>query len=196
MVMFILIGSTFSASPFAASTANSGSRDLATCRAASSASGFVNVFVFVLAFFLDYFEIAFIVIPLLVPVAAKMGIDMIWFGVLIGVNMQTSFMHPPFGFALFYLRGVAPPEVTTGDIYRGIDALRRDACSSRSCCASSSLPWRCGCRRLSAGERACRAEVQAFVSGYGRSSARRAHPPPRPSIRRRPCRPSRIAAWL
>ena len=71
---------------------------------------FVNVFVFVLAFFLDFFEIAFIIIPLLAPVADKLGIDLIWFGVLICANMQTSFMHPPFGFALFYLRGIAPRE--------------------------------------------------------------------------------------
>ena len=68
----------------------------------------VNVLVFVLAFFLDFFELAFIVVPLLGPVAEKLGIDLIWFGVLLGVNMQTSFMHPPFGFALFYLRSVAP----------------------------------------------------------------------------------------
>ena len=61
-----------------------------------------------LAFFLDFFELSFIVIPLLGPVADKLGIDLIWFGVLLGVNMQTSFMHPPFGFALFYLRSVAP----------------------------------------------------------------------------------------
>ena len=80
---------------------------------------FVNVFVFVLAFFLDFFEIAFIIIPLLAPVAAKLGIDLIWFGVLLGVNMQTSFMHPPFGFALFYLRGIAPPEIKSSDIYWG-----------------------------------------------------------------------------
>jgi tripartite ATP-independent transporter DctM subunit len=93
---------------------------------------FVNVFVFVLAFFLDFFEIAFIVIPLLGPAAEKLGIDLIWFGVMLGVNMQTSFMHPPFGFALFYLRSVAPREaytdrvsgkrtegVTTGQIYWG-----------------------------------------------------------------------------
>jgi tripartite ATP-independent transporter DctM subunit len=79
----------------------------------------VNLFVFFLAFFLDYFEIAFIVIPLLAPVAAKLGIDLIWFGVLLGANMQTSFMHPPFGFALFYLRGVAPKEVRSSDIYWG-----------------------------------------------------------------------------
>jgi len=93
---------------------------------------FVNAFVFVLAFFLDYFELAFIVIPLLRPVADKLGIDLIWFGVLLGVNMQTSFLHPPFGFALFYFRSVAPirdtidrvtgrlvAPVTTGQIYWG-----------------------------------------------------------------------------
>ncbi|BAO28510.1 TRAP transporter large permease [Sulfuritalea hydrogenivorans] len=68
----------------------------------------VNILVFFLAFFLDFFELAFIVIPLLGPVAEKLGIDLVWFGVLMAVNMQTSFMHPPFGFALFYLRSVAP----------------------------------------------------------------------------------------
>lgn len=80
---------------------------------------FVNVFVFFLAFFLDFFEIAFILLPLLAPVAAKLGIDLVWFGVLLCVNIQTSFMHPPFGFALFYLRGIAPPSVKTSDIYLG-----------------------------------------------------------------------------
>ena len=79
----------------------------------------VNIFIFFLAFFLDFFEIAFIIIPLLAPVAAKLGIDLVWFGVLLCVNMQTSFMHPPFGFALFYLRGIAPPEVKSSDIYWG-----------------------------------------------------------------------------
>ena len=68
----------------------------------------VNILIFLLAFFLDFFELAFIVVPLLAPVAEKLGIDLIWFGVLLAVNMQTSFMHPPFGFALFYLRSVAP----------------------------------------------------------------------------------------
>jgi TRAP-type mannitol/chloroaromatic compound transport system permease large subunit len=70
----------------------------------------VNVLVFGLAFFLDFFELAFIIVPLLGPVAEKMGIDLVWFGVLLAINMQTSFMHPPFGFALFYLRSVAPHE--------------------------------------------------------------------------------------
>ncbi len=92
----------------------------------------VNVLVFLLAFFLDFFELAFIIIPLLAPAADKLGIDLIWFGVILGVNMQTSFMHPPFGFALFYLRSVAPRDayvdkvtgeltepVTTGQIYWG-----------------------------------------------------------------------------
>jgi tripartite ATP-independent transporter DctM subunit len=80
---------------------------------------FVNIFIFFLAFFLDFFEIAFIVIPLLVPVAKSLGIDMVWFGVLICINLQTAFMHPPFGFALFYLRGIAPKSVLTRDIYLG-----------------------------------------------------------------------------
>jgi tripartite ATP-independent transporter DctM subunit len=80
---------------------------------------FVNAFVFVIAFFLDFFEIAFIIIPLLAPVADKLGIDLIWFGVLICANIQTSFMHPPFGFALFYLRGIAPPSIKTSEIYWG-----------------------------------------------------------------------------
>jgi TRAP-type mannitol/chloroaromatic compound transport system permease large subunit len=93
---------------------------------------FVNLLVFVLAFFLDFFELAFIIVPLLGPAAERLGIDLIWFGVILGVNMQTSFMHPPFGFALFYLRSVAPKApfidkisrkrmepVTTGQIYWG-----------------------------------------------------------------------------
>jgi len=93
---------------------------------------FINVLVFLLAFFLDYFELAFIIIPLLVPAAETLGIDLIWLGVMLSVNMQTSFMHPPFGFALFFLRSVAPREtyidkvtgktmepVTTGQIYWG-----------------------------------------------------------------------------
>jgi tripartite ATP-independent transporter DctM subunit len=79
----------------------------------------VNLLIFVLAFFLDFFELSFIVIPLLGPVAEKLGIDLIWFGVLLGINMQTSFMHPPFGFALFYLRSVAPDSVKTSQIYWG-----------------------------------------------------------------------------
>jgi tripartite ATP-independent transporter DctM subunit len=80
---------------------------------------FANAFIFVIAFFLDFFEIAFIIIPMLAPAAEKLGIDLIWFGVLICANIQTSFMHPPFGFALFYLRGIAPKSIKTSDIYWG-----------------------------------------------------------------------------
>jgi tripartite ATP-independent transporter DctM subunit len=80
---------------------------------------FVNAFIFVIAFFLDFFEIAFIIIPLLAPAADRLGIDLIWFGVLICANIQTSFMHPPFGFALFYLRGIAPRSIKTSEIYWG-----------------------------------------------------------------------------
>jgi TRAP-type mannitol/chloroaromatic compound transport system permease large subunit len=87
---------------------------------------FINVFIFFLAFFLDFFEIAFIILPMIGPIAAIqlspiVGPDnaLIWFGVMLCVNMQTSFMHPPFGFALFYLRGVAPKEVKSSDIYWG-----------------------------------------------------------------------------
>ena len=79
----------------------------------------VNLMVFTLAFFLDFFEIAFIVVPLLAPVAYKLGIDPVWFGVMLAVNMQTAFMHPPFGFALFYLKSVAPRSIRTADIYWG-----------------------------------------------------------------------------
>ena len=80
---------------------------------------FVNIFIFIIAFFLDFFEIAFIIVPLLAPAASALGIDLIWFGVMICANMQTSFMHPPFGFALFYLRGIAPKSIKTSDIYWG-----------------------------------------------------------------------------
>ncbi|PZF76910.1 C4-dicarboxylate ABC transporter [Aestuariivirga litoralis] len=80
---------------------------------------FINVFIFFIAFFLDFFEIVFIIVPLLIPTAHALDIDLIWLGVLLCVNMQTAFMHPPFGFALFYLRGIAPPEIKSRDIYLG-----------------------------------------------------------------------------
>ena len=76
--------------------------------------------IFILGFFIDFFEIAFIVVPLFAPIAQQIGIDLVWYGVIIGANMQTSFLTPPFGFALFYLRGIAPKEITTGNIYRGV----------------------------------------------------------------------------
>jgi len=133
-VIFILIGSTVFGLTFRAVNGDLWVEHLLTSLPGGQL-GFlivVNIMVFLLAFFLDFFELAFIVVPLLGPVAEKLGIDLIWFGVLLGVNMQTSFMHPPFGFALFYLRSVAPvgdyidkitgkltPRVTTGQIYWG-----------------------------------------------------------------------------
>ena len=121
MVIFILIGSTIFTLVFRGVDG-----DLWIEHLLSGLPGgkvgfliFVNIFVFFLAFFLDFFEIAFIIVPLLAPVAAKLGIDLIWFGVLLCVNMQTSFMHPPFGFALFYLRSIAPKEIKSSAIYWG-----------------------------------------------------------------------------
>jgi tripartite ATP-independent transporter DctM subunit len=121
-VMFILIGSTVFALTFRAVNG-----DLWVERLFSFVPGgefgflvVVNLIIFVLGFFIDFFEIAFILLPLIGPVADKMGIDMVWFAVLIGLNLQTSFLTPPFGFALFYLRSVAPRQVATADIYRGV----------------------------------------------------------------------------
>ena len=133
-VLFILIGSTVFSLVFRGVNGDLWVESLLTSLPGGQVGFliFVNAFVFVLAFFLDFFELAFIVIPLLGPVANKLGIDLIWFGVLLGINMQTSFMHPPFGFALFYLRSVAPseefvdkvtgkvtPPLTTAQIYWG-----------------------------------------------------------------------------
>jgi TRAP-type mannitol/chloroaromatic compound transport system permease large subunit len=133
-VIFILLGSTVFSLSFQAVDGSKWVEHLLG-DLPGGALGFlivVNILIFVLAFFLDFFELSFIVVPLLGPVAIKLGIDPVWFGVLLAVNMQTSFMHPPFGFALFYLRSVAPTEdykdringksiakVTTGQIYWG-----------------------------------------------------------------------------
>ncbi|OGI54307.1 MAG: C4-dicarboxylate ABC transporter [Candidatus Muproteobacteria bacterium RIFCSPHIGHO2_12_FULL_60_33] len=120
-VIFILIGSTVFSLVFRGVDGDLWVESLLT-HLPGGVVGFlvvVNLLVFSLAFFLDFFEIAFIVVPLLAPVAAKLGIDPIWFGVLLGINMQTSFLHPPFGFALFYLRSVAPKSIRTADIYWG-----------------------------------------------------------------------------
>jgi TRAP-type mannitol/chloroaromatic compound transport system permease large subunit len=134
-VMFILVGSTVFSLVFRGVNGDIWVEHLLTSLPGGQV-GFlivVNLLSFVLAFFLDFFELAFIIVPLLGPVAEKLGIDLIWFGVLLGVNMQTSFMHPPFGYALFYLRSVAPSEeyidrltgkrmapLTTGQIYWGV----------------------------------------------------------------------------
>ncbi len=133
-VVFILVGSTVFSLSFRGINGDVWVEHLLTA-VPGGQWGFlivVSVLTFVLAFFLDFFELAFIIVPLLGPVADKMGIDLVWFGVLLAVNMQTSFVHPPFGFALFYLRSVAPkedyhdsvtgrliPKVTTGQIYWG-----------------------------------------------------------------------------
>jgi TRAP-type mannitol/chloroaromatic compound transport system permease large subunit len=120
-VVFILIGSTVFSLIFRGVNGDLWVEHLLSSLPGGTA-GFlivVNILFFGLAFFLDFFELAFILVPLVGPVADKLGIDLIWFGVLLGVNMQTSFMHPPFGFALFYLRSVAPKEVKTSDIYWG-----------------------------------------------------------------------------
>ena len=120
-VIFILIGSTVFALVFRGVNGDLWVEHLLSSLP-GGVTGFlivVNIMFFGLAFFLDFFELAFILVPLVGPVAEKLGIDLIWFGVLLGVNMQTSFMHPPFGFALFYLRSVAPKEVKTSDIYWG-----------------------------------------------------------------------------
>jgi GntP family gluconate:H+ symporter len=109
-VVFILVGSTVFSLVFQGVDGSKWVEHLLTS-VPGGQLGFlivVNVLIFFLAFFLDFFELSFIVVPLIGPVAEKLGIDLIWFGVLLGVNMQTSFMHPPFGFALFYLRSVAP----------------------------------------------------------------------------------------
>ncbi len=133
-VMFILIGATVFSMVFQAADGPKWVEHLMTTLPGGKV-GFlivVNIMIFFLAFFLDYFELSFIVVPLLAPVANKLGVDLIWFGVLLAVNMQTSFLHPPFGFALFFLRSVAPDKqyvdrvtgkvmdpVTTMQIYRG-----------------------------------------------------------------------------
>jgi len=121
MVVFLLIGSTAFTLVFRGLYGDVWIEDLLTTLPGGRIGFLVvaNLVIFLLGFFIDFFEIAFIIIPLLAPAAALLGIDLVWFGVMIGVNMQTSFLTPPFGFALFYLRGVAPPEVTTAQIYRG-----------------------------------------------------------------------------
>ena len=120
-VLFILIGSSVFGLTFRGVDGDLWVEHLMTSLPGGQ-TGFliaVNLLVFVLAFFLDYFELAFIIVPLLAPVADKLGIDLIWFGVLLAVNMQTSFLHPPFGFALFFLRSVASEKVKTASIYWG-----------------------------------------------------------------------------
>jgi tripartite ATP-independent transporter DctM subunit len=122
MVIFILLGSTAFSLVFRGLNGDRFMFDILS-NLPGGAIGFLIVSmlsIFILGFFIDFFEIAFIIVPILLPAAQTLGIDLIWFGVIIGANLQTSFLTPPFGFALFYLRGVAPPEVRTEDIYRGV----------------------------------------------------------------------------
>lgn len=121
MVVYILIGATVFSLVFAGVEGGHWLEDLLRDLPGGQTGFliFVNVFIFLLAFFLDFFEIAFIILPLLLPTAKALEIDLVWFGVMLCVNMQTSFMHPPFGFALFYVRSVTPSTVRTRDIYLG-----------------------------------------------------------------------------
>ena len=122
MVVFLLIGSTMFALVFRGLFGDIWIENLLTNLPGGTIGLLIvaNLVVFVLGFFLDFFEIAFIIVPLLAPAAQLLGIDLVWFGVMIGMNLQTSFLTPPFGFALFYLRGIAPPEVRTSDLYRSV----------------------------------------------------------------------------
>jgi len=122
MVIFLLIGSTAFALVFRGLGGDLWIEGVLTDLPGGKIGLLVvaNLMVFILGFFIDFFEIAFIILPLLVPAASIMGIDLVWFGVMLGMNLQTSFLTPPFGFALFYLRGVAPPEIPTSTIYRGV----------------------------------------------------------------------------
>lgn len=122
MVFFILIG----ASLFALVFRGYGGDELVTewfellPGGVIGATFIVMVIIFLLGFILDFIEITFVVVPIVGPALMAMGVDPIWLGIMIAINLQTSFLTPPFGFALFYLRGVAPPEVGTRDIYRGV----------------------------------------------------------------------------
>ena len=121
MVIFILLGSTAFSLVFRGLGGDEFMFHL-LANVPGGKAGFlvVNMLViFLLGFFIDFFEIAFIIIPIFAPVAESLGLDLVWYGVIVGANLQTSFLTPPFGFALFYLRGVAPSEVKTEDIYRG-----------------------------------------------------------------------------
>jgi TRAP-type mannitol/chloroaromatic compound transport system permease large subunit len=122
MVFFILIG----ASIFSLVFRGYGGDDLVATLFTDmpggqwTAIGIVMLVIFLLGFILDFIEITYVVVPIVGPVLLSMGVDPVWLGVMIAVNLQTSFLTPPFGFALFYLRGVAPETITTSDIYRGV----------------------------------------------------------------------------
>jgi tripartite ATP-independent transporter DctM subunit len=122
MVLFILVGSRFFSLVFRGFDGDVWVDSFLTSIPGGQL-GFLlvaNLVVFILGFFIDFFEIAFIVLPLLAPTAMALGVDMVWFGVMLGMNLQTSFLTPPFGFSLFYLRGVTPPTISTMEMYKGV----------------------------------------------------------------------------
>ena len=122
MVFFILLGATTFSLVFRGLHGDDLVLDLirSTSLSPTHLMVLIMLIVFVLGFFIDFVEIIFIVVPIILPVLQSYNIDLLWVGILLGVNLQTSFLTPPFGFSLFYLKGVAPPEVHTRDIYRGI----------------------------------------------------------------------------
>ena len=122
MILFLLIGSTIFSLVFRAFNGDLLLEDF-LMNLPGGKAGFIlfaSIFIFLLGFFIDFFEIIFIIIPLLVPVAKNLGIDLVWFGIIISMNLQTSFLTPPFGFSIFFLKGICPPEIKTKDIYKGV----------------------------------------------------------------------------
>ncbi len=122
MVFMILIGASIFALVFRGYDGDEAVRGLLTSLPGGMVGAFIVVMLimFVLGFVLDFIEITFVVVPIVAPILLAMGMDPVWLGIMIAINLQTSFLTPPFGFALFYLRGVAPDSVATGDIYRGV----------------------------------------------------------------------------
>ena len=122
MVFIILIGATFFSLVFRGLGGDETIEGLLTSIPGGVIGAVIAVMItmFILGFFLDFIEITFVVVPIVAPILFKMGIDPIWLGVMMAINLQTSFLTPPFGFALFYLRGVAPDSIKTIDIYKGV----------------------------------------------------------------------------
>ena len=122
MVFIILIGATFFSLVFRGLGGDETIEGLLTSIPGGVLGAVIAVMItmFILGFFLDFIEITFVVVPIVAPILFKMGIDPIWLGVMMAINLQTSFLTPPFGFALFYLRGVAPDSIKTIDIYKGV----------------------------------------------------------------------------
>lgn len=122
MVFIILIGATFFSLVFRGLGGDETIERLLTSIPGGVIGAVIAVMVtmFILGFFLDFIEITFVVVPIVAPILFKMGIDPVWLGVMMAINLQTSFLTPPFGFALFYLRGVAPDSIKTIDIYKGV----------------------------------------------------------------------------